>query len=187
MALSAKSSLKEFSITVGSALRAQGIRAVLTGGACASIYTGGKYMSGDADFILRGRVDRRALDEALHRLGFGREGDRYVHRSSRFFVEFPAGPLAIGGDVNIEPVEIRLRDKVALALSATDSCRDRLSGYFHWQDRESLAVAIEIAVRNEIDWHAVKSWSEKEGAIEGFEDFQDQAQAVRRGRNRGKG
>jgi hypothetical protein len=173
VALNAKTNLREFSITVGSALLEQGIHAVLTGGACASIYTRGRYASGDADFVLSGRIDQGKLDRTMEELGFHREADRYVHSSASFFVEFPAGPLAIGSDVDIHPIEIRWRGKAAQALSATDSCRDRLAAYFHWDDRESLEVAIEIAESNDIDWQKVKSWSEKEGAITLFKEFQE--------------
>jgi hypothetical protein len=173
VALNAKTNLREFSITVGSALGEQGIQAVLTGGACASIHTRGRYASGDADFVLSGRVDQGTLDRTMRELGFRREADRYIHSSASFFVEFPAGPLAIGSDVDIHPIEIRWRGKAARALSATDSCRDRLSAYFHWQDRRSLEVAVEIAESNDIDWQKVKSWSEKEGATQLFEEFRE--------------
>ena len=51
MALGPKSTLRDVAITVGATLRQHGIHAVLTGGACANIYTRGAYLSGDADFI----------------------------------------------------------------------------------------------------------------------------------------
>jgi hypothetical protein len=163
-------------------LQRHGITAVLTGGACAAIYTGGRYLSADADFILRGPVRQSALDAAMASIGFRRENDRYIHPAVEFFVEFPVGPLAIGGDVDIHPVELGPRGKCVLALSATDSCRDRLAAYYHWDDRQSLDVAVQIALRNPVDWKVIEAWSVKEGAAERFAEFR---KAVRRDRSRG--
>lgn len=64
-------------------------------------------------------------------VGFSRQGAAYVHSASAFFVEFPAGPLGIGDDDLVKPVEIRVGRARVLALSATDSCRDRLAREGH--------------------------------------------------------
>lgn len=71
-----------------------GIRAVLTGGACAGIYSGGSYSSRDVDFVLEGRVELPELDAAMASLGFARQGDRYVHPSRPSGSGFPGGPWA---------------------------------------------------------------------------------------------
>jgi len=97
-------------------------RAVLTGGACANLYSGGAYQSMDADFILSGSPALEDLNHALNALGFRRRGDRYVHPRVPFFVEFPRGPLGIGQDVQIRAVWRVRRGAKTLALSATDSC-----------------------------------------------------------------
>jgi hypothetical protein len=89
--LSKRSSLADVAVATGDALRRAGIRAVLTGGACANLYSGGAYQSSDADFVLAGRCSTSDVDRALSTLGFAREGDRYVHRLISFFVEFPSG------------------------------------------------------------------------------------------------
>jgi len=175
------SSLRAVAAATGDALRRAGIRAVLTGGACASLHTGGRYSSVDADFVLVGEVERSDLDEALAPLGFRRSGDRYVHSETDFYVEFPRGPLAIGSDDQIRPVEQvsgRLR---YLTLSATDSCRDRLAAFYHWNDRQSFAVAVQIALGNRLGWSTIHRWSATEGFADGYEAF---LQAVREARAR---
>ncbi len=108
----------------------------------------------DADFILLGEVERRQLDDALASLGFRRSGDRYVHPGTEFYVEFPRGPLA--------------------------SCRDRLAAFYHWNDRQSLEVAIRIAARNRVRWSKIQSWSATEGHSERYQEFLRAAQAARR-------
>ncbi|MEZ5314062.1 MAG: hypothetical protein R2862_10650 [Thermoanaerobaculia bacterium] len=167
-------------VTVGAALANHGIKAVLTGGACAGIYSGGIYSSQDVDFVLEGRVDLRRLDAVMASLGFARIGNRYEHAESPFWVEFPRGPLGVGADLDIQPVPLRSSNRTTLALSPTDSCRDRLAAFFHWSDRQSLAVAVEIAHRNEVDLARIRRWSESEGHPARLEEFERELE--RRGR-----
>ena len=172
--------LPTVAVGVGDALRRAGIRAVLTGGACASLHTRGGYSSVDADFILLGDVERKHLDDALASLGFQRSGDRYVHPGTEFYVEFPRGPLAIGSDDQIRPVEHVAGRRRCLTLSATDSCRDRLAAFYHWNDRQSLEVAIRIAARNRLRWSVIQSWSATEGHSKRYQEFLRAAREARR-------
>ena len=152
---------------VAAALRSAGIDAVLTGGACAAIYSAGAVVSHDLDFIVREGGTRASVDAALATLGFRRVADRYVHPATAFFVEFPRGPLSIGDDTNIRPVPLRVADMTIAALSATDSCRDRLAAFYHWSDRQSLQAAI---AKHRV---AIRRWSRHEGAMEKFVEFRE--------------
>ena len=168
---------------VSAALERHGVRAVLTGGGCATIHSGGAYTSTDLDYIVQGTVTRQRLDSAMRSAGFERDGARYIHPNSTFFVEFPAGPLAIGDDDLIEPVQVGVGRARLLALSATDSCRDRLAAFFYWNDRQSLRAAAAIAVAKRVDMAAIRRWSVQEGNAERFQEF---AEEVRRLKNRKK-
>jgi hypothetical protein len=184
------SGLREVSVTVGDALRRQGISAVLTGGACASIYGAGRYSSIDADFVLGTTVKRDALDAVMASLGFRRDGDCYIHPRVRFFVEFPKGPLGIGDDHRISPVVLAFGKRRTLALSPTDSCRDRLAAFYHWKDRQSLAMAVEIALHRRVMWVVIEAWSEREGFSLEFEAFRRRvtlARSARRSRTARRG
>jgi len=180
--LSARSRLATVAVAVGDALRRHGIRAVLTGGACASLYTAGKYQSRDMDFILVGGTTQPRLDAAMTSVGFARTGDRYVHPRVPFYVEFPRGPLAIGGDYQIRPVTRSSRAGRTLALSATDSCRDRLAAFYHWNDRQSLQVAAWIGARHRVDLAHIRRWSDAEGFGRRFEEFLGEIRRARAGR-----
>ena len=171
MKINRRTSLRAVALAVGRALADHGIRAVLTGGACASIHSDGSYISEDIDFVLEGRVRPADLDEAMSGLGYVRETNRYVHPHSRFWVEFPRGPLGVGSDLKITPVRLGSGEAV-LALSATDSCRDRLAGFYHWNDRQSLEVAVKIAARNDVDLSRIRRWSVSEGHEARFEEFE---------------
>lgn len=179
MTLTRSSSLRDVVRVVSRALSRRGIRAVLTGGACASLYCRGEYLSHDLDYILQAPVSRAELDAALAEAGLARHNATYVHPKSDFFIEFPAGPLAIGDDDVVEPVEIRVGGTRVLALSATDSCRDRLAAFYHWRDRQSLRVAAAIARYQRVDLDAIRKWSAAEGADDGFREFEREVRQMR--------
>lgn len=173
MKIGAASTLAEVADAVAAALEKAGIRAVLTGGSCAAIHTGGKYESEDLDFLLGSTPTQATLDAAMATVGFSRKRDQYFHPDTRFFVEFPPGPLGIGRDLAIRPVKKRIgpRSPGVAILSATDSCRDRLAAYYYWNDRQSLEAAVQIALRNKLDMRKIRAWSDLEGASEGFTRF----------------
>ena len=166
MAITRRSKIGDVAAVVATALRAAGFDAILTGGACAAIYSAGAYVSHDLDFIIRAGGGRAALDNALAAIGFARARDRYVHPKTPFFVEFPRGPLSIGDDTNIRPAKLKIGRLTISALSPTDSCRDRLAAFYHWSDRQSLRSAVEIALRERVNMAAIRRWSEREGASE---------------------
>jgi hypothetical protein len=167
------------------ALSAAGIRAVLTGGACASLYSRGRYESSDLDFIIQGTVSVEQLDAAMASIEYRRVGNQYEHARAPYFVEFPAGPLAIGRDFRIQPVEFKVRRADVLALSATDSCRDRLAAFYHWNDRQALKTAVSIARLHKVDLASIRKWSAEEGAHESLGTFLDALkEGPRRARSR---
>jgi hypothetical protein len=178
--LSERSSLGAVAAAVAGALRTHRIRAVLTGGACAALYSEGAYHSRDLDFIVVEDTTRTEMDNAMESIGFTRRRDRYVHPRARFYVEFPRGPLAIGGEYRIRPVTRSTPHGRVLMLSATDSCRDRLAAFFHWGDLQSLTVAAWIAARNRVNLARLQRWSTAEGARDGFEQFVVETSELRR-------
>lgn len=143
MTITRRSSLAAVAATVGEALREAGIDAVLTGGACATIHSGGAYQSQDLDFVVRTPVERTVLDAAMRSVGFERDGNRYVHPRTSFFVEFPPGPLGIGDDLEVTPVAIAIGKGSVLGLSPTDACRDRLAAINRWSRREGHLAEFE--------------------------------------------
>lgn len=169
--------LEAVALRVGDALRRHEVAAVLTGGACAALHSGGMHQSIDVDFVLQGDVRREQIDEAMASIGFERHRDRYVHPEHEVFVEFPRGPLAIGEDTSIRPRLLKRGRRSLLALSPTDSCRDRLAAFYHWNDRHSLAVAAAIARRSRVDLAKIRRWSEEEGAAEKYLEFQSALRA----------
>jgi hypothetical protein len=159
----------ELAAFVSSHLQHHGIEVVLSGGACVSIYSHGAYMSRDLDFIEIHYTKRQELRAALAEIGFAEQHRYFIHPETDFFLEFPAGPLAVGGEPVREVITLVLSTGSLKLISPTDSVKDRLAAYYFWDDRQALQQAILIAQANtEVNLLEIGRWSQKEGKYEEF-------------------
>lgn len=106
-------------------------------------------------------------------IGFARKGRHYTNPATEFFVEFPPGPLGIGRDINIRPSVFKVGSTSVRTLSATDSCRDRLSAFYDWNDYQSLLSAVQIARRRKVNMKRIRDWSAQENAQDAFRKFSE--------------
>lgn len=167
-------------------LRAAGITVTLTGGACVAIWSQGKYVSNDLDFIEEGPVLRRQVADAMKTLGFEPKARYFVHPQSKLFVEFPTGPLTVG-DQRVERVSERDTPAGRLRLlSPTDCVKDRLAAFFHWNDRQALEQALLVATEQAIDLNDVARWSQSECKENKFLVFKGRLRQINRGKTKGK-
>ena len=161
-------SIGEMAAYISSHLRGLGIDVVLSGGSCVSIYSAGKYVSKDLDFIDTRFATPREIRNAMFVIGFMPENRHFKHPEVDWLVEFPSGPLAVGkepvGTIN----EIEFATGVLRILSPTDCVKDRLAAYYHWSDLQSLEQAVLVAQSNNIDLNEVKRWSNEEGMSDAF-------------------
>lgn len=96
-----------------------------------------------------------------------------MHPKTDFLVEFPAGPLAVG-DQPVEVFdEIQLSTGLLKVLTPTDCVKDRLAGFYHWNDRQALRQAALVARENAVDLDDIGNWSSREGMQEKFQTFLD--------------
>lgn len=164
-------SLENLAIFVSDHLTRNGIDAVLTGGACVSIYSRNKYISSDLDFVLISFERRDDLRKVMGTVGFYLEGAVFKHERTPFFVEFLPPPPSVGE----EPVkEISIISKRGLSLrllSPTDCIKDRLAAYYHWNDRQSLEQALLVGKAKPFDLEEIRRWSVKENMGDKFEVF----------------
>jgi hypothetical protein len=56
-------------------------------------------------------------------------------------------------------------------LTPTDCVKDRLSAWFHWNDRQSLEQAVMVATTQVVDMVDLRKWAQNEGKSEAFRDF----------------
>jgi hypothetical protein len=92
------------------------------------------------------------VKKALHELGFIKKNKYFCHEKCPWFIEFVSPPIAIGN----EPVSKFNYVKTALGtikmLYPTDSVKDRLAGFYHWDDKQSLEQAIEICLEQKVNF-----------------------------------
>lgn len=151
------SPLAEVATIVCSRLEADGISVVLSGGAAVSIYSENEYESYDLDFIPTGLA--RRVDRTMVALGFARKQRHWVHPRSRYWVEFPAGPVAIGEEVIHDFAALRGPAGVLRILHPTECVMDRLTWYFHDADRQCLEQALQVARRHPVDLARIERWA----------------------------
>ena len=159
----------ELAAYVLSELGKAGIDMVLSGGAAVSIYTANKYQTRDIDLIAMGFTTHNQTKRAMQALGFRAVGRHYEHPDSTWLVEFPSGPPYVGGEPIGQVEEINFATGMLRLISPTDCVKDRLSAYYHWQDRQCLEQAGLVAESHEVDMAEVRRWSETEGMEEEFE------------------
>lgn len=161
----------ELAAYICSQLKTNGISTTLTGGGCVSIYTSGEYVSYDLDFVENISAGRRKLKRALKEIGFIEINRHFSHPETKFFLEFPSGPLAVGNEPPKAVVQLRFDTGILNILSATDCIKDRLAAYFHWDDQQCLKQAIQVARQNKIDLKEITRWATKEGYEEKVQTF----------------
>ncbi|SRR5579875_706512 len=169
MAIVAKSSLEDVCFEVCTALLGAGITAVLTGGSAATIYAPTVYQSRDADFIITTHATGGA--EVLAKLGYVNRNGTYTHPVSRYTLEFPRGPLAVGNDLITEWQTLHRDDQALHILSRTDCVRDRLLWFYVYNDRSALSAALGVAQSGVIEYEAIQQWSAREGYKERCAQF----------------
>jgi hypothetical protein len=167
-------SIEELAAVISDSLRKQGIAATLSGGACAQIYTSKEYVTGDLDFVVNylWPKDEDKIENVMSGLGFKRNGRIFTNDSVAYSVEFPPGPLGIGEQYRIQPVEIELKTGTLSLLSPTDSAKDRLVSYFYANDRQCLEQAVRICQLNDVDMDGIRKWARSEGRPEKFAEFE---------------
>lgn len=172
-----KATLADVCFAVAGALEACGISAVLTGGSAAAMYAPAEYMSEDADFILDADDPLDDVAAALRPIGFERHGKSriFTHPRSRFTVDYPKGPLAVGGEYVHETARIRRGPQQLRLLTRIDSIRDRLAHFYFWDDYTALnaAVAVGKGLSGD-DLERIRAWTEREepALLEKFAEFE---------------
>lgn len=152
---------------VSAELSRNNITAVLVGGACVSIYSHNKYESIDLDYVTHTPVSE--LKNVMNKLGFFQKSSRHFeHPKCPFFIEFPSPPVAIGHEF---PIKKFKSIKSLKLLTPTDSVKDRLAAYYHWNDPQSLDQALMVAKYQKINLRRIKKWSVEEKFLEKFERF----------------
>jgi hypothetical protein len=162
---------RELAAFICTHLRDRSIEAVLTGGACVTIYTRNRYKSLDLDFVNVTGAPGKLIDQALAEIGFLPEGRIYINKNARYSVDILSPPLTIGAEKISSTQAIKVNRMELRLLTPTDSVRDRLAAFYFWKDLQALEQALMVARDNDVDLDLVKKWSRKEGELEKFAIF----------------
>ena len=170
-----KLSVAEIAAIICEHLAKRGFNAVLTGGACVSIYSNNIYRSSDLDFVMP-EYALDDIDAVLAELGFTREKHwrHYVNPACPFLVEFPTPPLAVGSELIKDIDKMKTRRGTLSLLSPTDCVKDRLAAFYHWRDQQSLEQALLVAREQKINLYEIRRWSEVEASLEGYTTFRSE-------------
>lgn len=129
----------ELAAYVQTHLREKGITVILSGGASVAIYTSNKYVSADVDLIDVYSIERNKIIKAMEEIGFREKNRYFVHPDTKHIIEFPPGPLSVGEESITDINEIKYSTGILRVISPTDCVKDRLAGYYFWNDQQSLA------------------------------------------------
>lgn len=158
---------------VCTAFNRRGMRAVLTGGAAATVYAPDAYQSTDADFILLAIPAGVEYQSVLRDIGYEPAARIFKHPATPFTVDIVDVDIRIGSEV-VDRYATRQRGELLLhILTPTDCVRDRLAGYYWYKDLSALQAACAVALQNwnEIDLGEIERWSVGERELEKFEVF----------------
>lgn len=173
------SDLEHVATIVCTALEESGISVVLSGGAAVSIYSDNEYESFDLDFVPTGLA--RRVDRVMDSLGFEKQGRHWVHPRTRYWVEFPSGPVAVGEEVIDDFAERRNSAGVLRLLHPTECVMDRLTWFIHNADRQCLYQAVQVALRHRVKLKRIERWAAGEGpkGPERFREFKAELRAAK--------
>lgn len=165
----AEMSVTEIASAICEQMSKYNINVTLCGGACVTIYSENQYKSGDLDFVMPD-YSLKEIDPIMAELGFSRTKfhRHYEDTECPYFVEFPPSPLTIGDEFVTETASIKTKYGTLRLLTPTDSVKDRLAAFYHWNDRQSLEQAILICKTKKIDLKEVERWSKGEGSLEKY-------------------
>jgi hypothetical protein len=162
--ISKSTTLVELATIVSVTLERAGIVATLSGGAAVSIYSDGRYLSEDLDFVTVAMVDE--LKKALEPIGFQQVGrprlSVFEHPATKWYLEFPPAPLSFGGTY-VDPIHCALIDTGLgnlRIITPTHSVMDRLIAAASWNEPQSLAQALLVAENQQyrIEWEQLDRW-----------------------------
>lgn len=161
-------SLAELAAYVSTHLKNSDVQAVLSGGACVTIYTQNDYQSFDLDFIENVSTPYKELKNIMQEIGFYPQNRYFSNPDTPYFIEFPSGPLSAGDEPMSEIIERRYDTGILTLISPTECVKDRLAAYYHWNDRQCLKQAVMVSIHEPINLSEIERWSAHEGKLKEF-------------------
>jgi hypothetical protein len=161
--------LKELACLIYETLKNSGIKAVLVGGACVSIYSQNRYQTSDLDFATYEEL--KPIEIALAKLGFKRVGRQFSHDECPYVIDFVNPPISVGHEAIHQFSTLNTAIGSLQLLSPTDCVKDRLASFFHWNDPQALEQSLMVAENHSVDLADIKRWAKAEGFEKKLKEF----------------
>lgn len=169
----------ELAAIVSEALNSAGIEAVLGGGSVATIYADDQWESKDLDFIVA-RVDRKRIVEVLKKCSFQEESAGWFsHADHTHYVNTSSWPIVIGEEQVDHWATLTTDVGELQILTPTQCVMDRLTGFYHAHDRQSLDRAVAVCMKQHVDLKEIERWSEHEREPEKLKEFLETVQRAK--------
>lgn len=104
-------------------------------------------------------------------MGFIEKANYFQHPGCSWFVEFVSPPAAVGNEYVRDFGSLETRFGQIRLMRPIDSVMDRLSAYYHWNDRQGLEQAINTCIEQSINLSEVEQWSRSEGHLKKYTLF----------------
>jgi hypothetical protein len=117
----------------------------------------------------------------MQSLGFEKRQRHWTHPRSRYWVEFPPGPVAIGEETIRTFAERETRTGSLRLLAPAECVMDRLAWYIHDADTQCLEQAVRVATLHPIDLKRIGRWArgERPHGEERFREFEQRLREAR--------
>ena len=137
------------------------------------VYAPDAKASFDQDYIAWFADRKNEFDRALEEIGFRRKVRVYTSSATLISLEFPDDQILIGNDfLRFEDCARLERNDLSLRLlTPTDCVRDRLCGFFYYNDIGNLNTAVAVAKAKNVEPEGIRQWAEREGQAAKFERF----------------
>jgi hypothetical protein len=172
--MSKVASLRALAARISSKLGQRGIRAVLCGGSCVTIYAGGRFATRDFDFVLSSSYRDSDVAAALAELGYRPDpsvSGAFTHPDEEMIVDIRPAPPSLGDEPICDPAVLAVGRHKLVLLTPTDCVKDRLTHFYYYSDRQGCEQAILVCLAQRVNMREVGRWSRAEGQASGFAAF----------------
>jgi len=176
-------SLRALAARISSKLNEHGVRTVLCGGSCVTVYAKGRYATRDFDFVLSSSYPDSDVAGALAELGYLPDpsvSGAFTHPDEEMVVDIRPAPPSLGDEPTGEPAVLAVGRYKLVLLSPTDCVKDRLAHFYFYRDRQGCEQAILVCLAQRVNMREVGRWSRAEGQASGFAEFRRELNRRRR-------
>ena len=90
-----------------------------------------------------------------------------------YFLEFVSPPVAVGDQLVHQFKTLFTPFGQVELLTPIDCIKDRLAGFFYWQDRQALEQAVMVFQDQKVNLEEIENWAKTENYLDKFQEFKN--------------